>query len=177
MKHLRFLGYWLETPPPASCTKPPSFAYHVFHWITKANLAFNTLRALTLRSATGLRSTPILRILDACVRSSLLYGLEFWGHDDSLVRRADAFIYSALRNLFDLPIATHHRAISSEFSALPVSIRFNQITRRIAARKLVFDPLEWLNPHLDGGTLGASIRTSLDSVFGETLLPWSPLLP
>ena len=56
VKQLRFLGYWLDTPPPSARTAPPQFAYHVSHWITKANLAFNTLRALTLRSASGLRS-------------------------------------------------------------------------------------------------------------------------
>ena len=148
VKQLRFLGYWIETPPPSSRTAPPSFAYHVSHWITKANLAFNTLRALTLRSTTGLRSVPILRFMDACVRSPLLYRLEFWGHDEALTRRADAFIYGTLRNLVDLPFPTPHCAISSEFSALPVSLCFRQISRRIAARRLVFDPLRWLDPHL-----------------------------
>ena len=83
-------------------------------------------------------------------------------------------MYGALRNLFDLPIATPHRAISSEYSALPVSIRFKQITRHIAARRLLFDPLEWLDPHLSSGRLRTSIHESLDSTFGETLLPWSP---
>ena len=122
VKQLRFLGYWLETPPPPLHTAPPRFDYHVSHWSTKANFAFNTLRALSLRSSTGLRSLPILRILDACVRSVLLYGLEFWGNDETLVKRADVFIYGAIRNLFDLPIATPHRAISSEFSTLPVAI-------------------------------------------------------
>ena len=180
VKQLRFLGYWLETPPPSSRTAPPSFAYHLSHWITKANLAFNILRAVSLRSSTGLRCTPILRILDACTQSSLLYGLEFWGLDEDLIRRADAFIYGALCNLFDLPIATPHRAISSGYPALPVSIRFKQITRRIAARQLVFDPLEWLDLHLSHGQLRLSIRGSLDSTFGDTLLPWSlppPLYP
>ena len=60
VKHLRFLGYWLETPPPPSRTAPPSFVYHVSRWITKANLAFNTLRALSLRSSTGLQCTIVL---------------------------------------------------------------------------------------------------------------------
>ena len=109
VNQLRFLGYWLETPPPDERTHPPSYTHHLRHWTTKANYALNMLRALTLRSDRGLRSSAILRILDACVRSILLYGIKFWGSHPDLVQAADAFIYGALRNLFDLPIATPHR--------------------------------------------------------------------
>ena len=47
---LRFLGYWLETPPPNKRTDSPTFDHHVNHWTTKANYTFNVLRALSLRS-------------------------------------------------------------------------------------------------------------------------------
>ena len=103
---LRYLGYWIETPQTRH--PPPSYNKHLDHWTTKANYSFNFLRALSLRSYNSLRSTTILRILDACTRSMLLYGLEFWGWDHSLVRKADAFIFAAIRSLFDLPIATPH---------------------------------------------------------------------
>lgn len=153
VQKLRFLGYWLTTPPPPLRLAPPTFEYHCEHWFTKANVAFNTLRALTLRSDKGLRSTPILRILDSCVRSILLYGIEFWGSDNSIAQKADAFMYGAIRNLFDLSIATPHRAISSEFSIMPTAVRFHHITRRIAARHLTHRPLDWLNGHLAEGSL------------------------
>ena len=92
LNKLRFLGYWIETPPPDQRLKPRSFAHHVKHWTTKANFAYNVLRALTQRSERGLRSTTILRILDACVHSILLYGIKFWGSYPPLIGKADAFI-------------------------------------------------------------------------------------
>ena len=172
VSQLRFLGYWLETPPPDKRTHPPSFSRHLRHWTTKANYAFNMLRALTLRSDRGLCSSAILRILDACVRSILLYGIEFWGSYPDLVLKADAFIYGALRNLFDLPIATPHRALSSEFSSLPVHLRYLQITRRIAARRLLCDPLGWLDSSLPTGTFRTATRNSLDDTLRNSMLTW-----
>ena len=169
---LRFLGYWIETPPPHKRAEPPSFAHHVDHWSTKANYAFNVLRALTLRSDRGLRSPAILRILEACVRSILLYGIEFWGSCPSLVQKADAFMYGAIRALFDLPIATPHRALSSEFASLPVHIRYLQITRRIAARHLIRDPLSWLNNSLPAGSFRTHTHASLNTAMRDSMLAW-----
>ena len=169
---LRFLGYWLETPLPDKRTDPPAFDHHVNHWTTKANYTFNVLRALSLRSDRGLRSSAILRILDACTRSILLYGIEFWGSHPPLVQKADAFIYSAIRALFDLPIATPHRALSSEFAFLPVQIRYRQITRRIAARRLIHDPLKWLDNHLPQGSFRDNTRTSLDDALQNSIMTW-----
>ena len=171
-RQLRFLGYWLETPPPAQRTQPPTYTHHLRHWTTKANYALNMLRAMTLRSDRGLRSSAILRILDACVRSILLYRIEFWGSQPALSQAADAFIYGALRNLFDLPIATPHRALSSEFASLPVHLHYLQITRRIAARRLVRDPLQWMDSSLPAGTFSNTINDSLDTVMQETMLTW-----
>ena len=73
VQNLRFLGYWIETPDKTNRTAPPSYRYHLDHWLTKANFSFNTLRALTLRSNKALRTPAILRILEACTRSILLY--------------------------------------------------------------------------------------------------------
>ena len=173
VQNLRFLGYWIETPDQTNRTAPPSYQHHLDHWLTKANFSFNTLRALTLRTNKGLRTSAVLRILDACTRSILLYGLEFWGSDQTLIKKADAFIYSALRTLFDLPIATPHRALSSEFSILPTSIRYRLITRRIAARRLLKNPLHWLDEYLPSGSLQTLIRSSLDPIFGNTIMNWS----
>ena len=118
---LRFLGYWLETPTPAQRLQFPSFEHHLSHWTTKANYVFNVLRALSTRSSKGLRTPAILRILDACCKSTLLYGLELWGHLPTLTQKTDSFLYGAIRRLFDMPLATPHRAISSEFGIIPTS--------------------------------------------------------
>lgn len=77
VQNLRFLGYWIEKPDITNRAAPPSYRHHLDHWLAKANFSFNTLRALTLRSNKGLRTPAIIRILDACTRSVLLYGLEF----------------------------------------------------------------------------------------------------
>ena len=127
---------------------------------------------MTLRSDRGLRSSAILRILDACVRSILLYGIEFWVSLPALNQAADAFIYGALRNLFDLPIATPHRALSSEFASLPVHLRYLQITRGIAARRLIRDPLQWMDSSFPAGTFSDTIDNSLDTVMQGTMLTW-----
>ena len=171
---VRFLGYWIETRP--TRRSPPSYDRHIDHWTTKANYSFNTLRALFLRSDKGLRSSAILKIQDVCTRSILLDGLEFWGSDASLIRKADAFIYAAVRALFDLPIATPHRALSSEFSIRATSVRYNLITRRIAARSLTFDPLRWLDALLPNGPTRDRLRLSLDSMLGDTLVSWHNVL-
>ena len=130
-----------------------------------------------LRSDKGLRSTAILRILEACTRSMLLYGLEFWGSNETLTQKADAFIFAAIRTLFDLPIATPHRAISSEFSIVPTSIRYNYIIRRIASRRLTFDPQAWLDNTLPSGHTRSLIRSSLDNVFEDTIVSWKNETP
>ena len=165
---IRFLGYWVDNPPTRN--SPPSYERHINHWTAKANCSLNVLRALTLRSDKGLRTTAILRILDARTRSVLLYGLEFWGSDQTLVRKADAFFFAAASTLFDLPIVTPHRALASEFSIIPTSIRYNYITRHIAARHLIFDPLKWLDNHLPKGPTHVRIRSSLDSIFESFLV-------
>ena len=161
-------------PPPDQRADAPSFAHHVHHWSIKANYTFNVLRALTLCSDRGLRSSAILGIFDACVRSILLYGIEFWGSQPDHTQKADAFIYGAIRNLFDLPIAVPHRAISSEFACVPVHIRYRQIVRRIAARRLIRDPFKWLDSSLPPGLFRDNSRASLDTALQDCILPWDP---
>ena len=95
------------------------------------------------------------------MRSILLYGIGFWGSCPNLVGKADAFMYSAIRALFDLPIATPHHALSSEFAFLPVQLCYLQITRRIAARQLIADPLELLNTSLPAGSFRAHTQALL----------------
>ena len=173
VQNLRFLGYWIETQNKPNRTAPPSYHYHLDHWLTKANFSFNTLRALTLRSNKGLRTPAILRILEACTRSILLYGLEFWGSDQMLIKKADAFIYAALRTLFDLPIVTPHRALSSEFSIVPTSIQYRLITCHIAARRLLNNPRQWLDEYLPSGSFQTLIRSSLDRIFEDSIVNWN----
>lgn len=81
-------------------------------------------------------------------------------------------MYGAIRNLFDLSIATPHRAISSDFSLVPTAVRFCHITCRIAARHLIHRPLDWLDTHLAKVSFQNFIHSSLGFVFDDPLLPW-----
>ena len=69
-------------------------------------------------------------------------------------------------------IATPHRALSSEFASLPVHLRYLQMTRRIAARRLVRDPLHWLDPSIPPGSFRTDTRNSLDIALQDTMLAW-----
>ena len=90
-----------------------------------------------------------------------------------LVKKADAFIYGAIRALFDLLIATPHRALSSEFAFLSVHLWHQQIIRHIAARKLTHDPLKWLDNHLPQDSFGANVLASLNGAIQDSMLAWS----
>ena len=92
--------------------------------------------------------------------------------DTSLTKKADAFMYGAIHNLFTLSITTPHRVISSKFSVVPTTGRFRHITRQIAARHLTHHPLDWLYNHLAICSLQRFIRSSLDFVPEDPLLPW-----
>lgn len=82
-------------------------------------------------------------------------------------------MYGAIRNLFDLPIASPHRALSSEFACLPVQIRYRQITRRIASRYMISNPLQWLDGTLPEAFFQRAIRASLDSAISDSLINYS----
>ena len=164
---LRFLGYWLETPTPAQRLKPPTFEHHLSHWTTKANYTLIVLRALSTRSSKGLRTPAILRILDACCRSTLLYGLEFWSHLPDLTQKADSFIYEAIRRLFDMPIATPYRAISSEFGIILCSLRYNTIIKKIPSRLLRHRPLQFMDQIFSSTPLENKITSSIDNNYSD----------
>ena len=162
---LRFFGYWLETPSPNSRLLPPTFGHHLDYWSTKANYMLNVLRALSLCSSRGLKMPAILQIFEACCKSMLHYGIEFWGDDPKLIQKADSFIYAAMRVLFDLPTATPHRAISSEFHMVPSSIQYNLIIRRIATRRLHYKPLSFLDDYFPPGNFSQKILSSIDKEY------------
>ena len=53
-----------------------------------------------------------------------------------------------------------------------MQIRFLQITRRIAARHLIRDPLKWLDGSLPAGSFQAHTRASLDAAMRDSMLSW-----
>ena len=60
---------------------------------------------MTQRTEKGLKTIPALRLLYACTRTMLHYGREFWGNNNKQAKATDAYMYEALRRLFDIPIA------------------------------------------------------------------------
>ena len=119
---IRFLGYFITKPHPTQRTQEEDWSAHVSHWQTKGNLVFNIIRAMTQRTERGIKTIPALRLLYTCTWTMLHYGIEFWGGDDKQEKATDAYMYEALRRLFDIPIATPHRALSSEFALPPTRI-------------------------------------------------------
>ena len=113
------MGYLITKPNPAQRTQEEDWTAHVSHWQRKGNIVFNIIRAMTQRTEKGLRTVPALRLLYTCTRTMLHYGIEFWGNNEKQARATDAYMYEALRRLFDIPIATPHRALSSEFALPP----------------------------------------------------------
>ena len=134
-KNLRFLGYWLETRPEGAVNNKEQFKKHVQHWLSKANYTYNKLRALTQRTAGGLKTFACLRLLHAVTRTIAWYGIEFYADIAERTKEADSFLYEATKRLFDMPIATPHRALSAEFSLTPTAIQATYVTRRITARR------------------------------------------
>lgn len=173
---LRYLSYWIETPSPLRRLDTPTFNHHLQHWTTKANYMFNVICTLSMCSAKGIRTSAILQIIDACCKSMLHYGIEFWGHIPELIHKADSFVYSAMRALFDLPIATPHCAIWSEFAQTPSTMRYNFIIRRIAARHLMHQPLQFMNSYFAPGSLNLKFTSSIDASY-QSLPPASQALP
>ena len=64
-----------------------------------------------------------------------------------------------------MPLATPHRAISSEFGIIPCSIRYNTITRKIASRQLKYRPLQFMDSLFPQTTLGNRITSSIDNQY------------
>ena len=72
----------------------------------------------------------------------LHYGIEFWGHIEKQTKATDAYMYEALRRLFDIPKATPHRALSSEYALPPTEIQWAYLRRRLGERRKRHDPLK-----------------------------------
>ena len=106
----------------------------VTHWQTKGNLVFNIIRAMTQRTERGIKMILALWLLYTCTRTMLHYGIEFWGGDDKQAKATDAYMYKALRRLFDIPIATPHRALSSEFTLPSTKIQWEYVRTRLGER-------------------------------------------
>ena len=136
------------------------------HWQTKGNQVFNIIRAMTQRTEKGLRPVPTLRLLYACTKTMLHYGIEFWGHDEKQTKATDTYMYEALRRLFDIPKATPHRALSSEFALPPTKVQWEYIRRRLEERRKKHDPLggvEWRRMKTEDREAGSSLPCKIKS--------------
>ena len=103
---------------------------------------YNIIRAMTQRTEKGLQTVPALRLLYACTKTMLHYGIEFWGQKEKETKATDAYMYEALRRLFDIPKATPHRALSSEYALPLTKIQWEYIRQRLGERRNRSDPLE-----------------------------------
>ena len=165
-ERIRFLGYIIEKPSAIRRTREEDWSAPVRHWQTKGNQVYNIIRAMTQRTEKGLRTVPALRLLYACTKTMLHYGIEFWGHDEKQTKATDAYMYEALRRLFDVPKATPHRALSSEFALPPTKIQWEYIRRRLEERRKKHDPLrgvEWLKMETEDREAGSSLPWKVKS--------------
>lgn len=161
VNQLRFLGYWLEKPPPHQRTHHPSYSHHLHYWTTEANYTFNMLRALPLRSDRGVRSSASLRILDACLRSILLYGVEFWRSDPATPRKTllDAEATALVCGL-DAALALPQRGGIFLISDCPAALRIFQVGPAPGSLNYLMSPMgklvEWTSPILAAWIKGHS---------------------
>ena len=138
----RFLGYIISKPEIGKRTQEEDWTAHTAHWQTKGNQIYNIVRAMTQRTEGGIRTVPALRLLYACTKTMLHYGIEFWGHDEKQTKATDAYMYEALRRLFDIPKATPHRALSSEYALPPTQVQWEYIRQRLGERRKRHDPMK-----------------------------------
>ena len=164
---IRFLGYFITKPDPVRRTQEEDWTAHVSHWQTKGNIVFNIIRAMTQRTEKGLKTVPALRLLYTCTRTMLHYGIEFWGGNEKQAKATDAYMYEALRRLFDIPIATPHRALWSEFALPPTKIQWEYVRDKLGERRRRHDPtkgIEWRTLEAEsegkGSTLPWKIRSA-----------------
>ena len=127
---IRFLGYFITKPNPVQRTQEADWTAHAAHWQTKGNIVFNIIRAMTQRTEKGLKTVPALRLLYTCTRPMLHYGIEFWGNNEKQAKATEAYMYEALRRMFDILIATPHRALSSEFALPATKIQWEYVRDR-----------------------------------------------
>ena len=141
---IRFLGYIISKPEAARRTQEEDWTAHTTHWQTKGNQIYNSIRAMTQRTEGGLKMVPALRLLYTCTKTMLHYGIEFWGHMEKQTKTTDEYMYEALRRLFDIPKATPHRALSSEYALPPTKTQWAYIRQRLGERRKRHDPMEGL---------------------------------
>lgn len=91
----------------------------------------------------------------------LHYGIEFWRHSEKHGKAMDAYMYEALRTLFDMPKATPHRAPSSEYALPPTMIQWEHIRQTLGERRGRHDPPK-----------GIPWRRMKEEGESETTLPW-----
>ena len=169
IKELRFLGYWY-TAGTTSTEK------HTKHWLTKANYAYNQLRALTQRYETGkgLNTLSTIRILHSTARTIGLHGIEHSNEEDC--KHIDSFMYETVKRLFDMPINTPHRAISAEFALTPTRIQREYIIARIRQRHTTFPDIMRKARDL-GGLAGPRQEEDETEPGGGSTLPWQVEVP
>ena len=163
---IRFLGYFIMKPRPVQRTQEEDWTAHVSHWQTKGNLVFNIIRAMTQRTDRGLRTVPALRLLYTCTRTMLHYGIEFWGNNEKQAKATDAYMYEALRRLFDIPIATPHRALSSEFALPPSKVQWEYVRKRLGERRRRYDPMKgigWKEMEIESKGKGSTLPWKIKS--------------
>ena len=139
---IRFLEYFNTKPNPAQRTQEEDWTAHVSHWQMKKNTVFSIIRAMTQRTEKGHRTVPALRLLYTCTRTMLHYCIEFWGNNEKQAKATDPYMYEALRRLFDIPIATPHRVLSSEFALPPTKIQWEYVRDRLGERRRRQDPMK-----------------------------------
>ena len=69
-------------------------------------------------------------------------------------------MYEALRRLFDIPIATPHRALSSEFALPPTKIQWEYVRKRLGERRRRHDPtkgIEWKEMGIESKGKGSTL--------------------
>ena len=76
------------------------------------------------------------------MRTMLHYGIEFWGNNKKQAKATDAYMYEALRRLFDILIVTPHRALSSEFALPPTKIQWEYERTRLGERRRRHDAMK-----------------------------------
>lgn len=165
LKELRFLGYW-HTKDSTSTEK------HTKHWFTKANFAYNQLRALTQRyeSGRGLNTLSTIRHLHLVTRTIAQYGMEHSNEEDC--KEIDSFLYKTIRRMFDMPHNTPHRAISAEFVMTSTKIQRDYIISRIRHRHETFPDI--MRKAREAGNL---CTVDTDNGRNEGLLPWHVEVP
>ena len=157
---IRFLGYFIIKPHPTQRTQEEDWSAHVSRWQTKGNLVFNIIRAMTQRTERGIKTISALRLLYTCTRMMLHYGVEFWGGNDKQAKTTNAYMYEALRRLFDIPIATPHRALSSEFALPPTKIQWEYVRTRLGERRRRHDAtrrIGWKEMEIESKGTGSTL--------------------